>query len=86
MGKQSDIKDFVITTNTWYARDMLKGRLDGEIQVQLMPFDLRFSLKRFFAKSTFKAILIIETEIWPNLIWEAKARGGKGNHCKWEDI
>jgi 3-deoxy-D-manno-octulosonic-acid transferase len=77
MRKQSDIKDFVITTNTWYARDMLKGRLDGEIQVQLMPFDLRFSLKRFFAKSIFKAIVIIETEIWPNLIWEAKARGVK---------
>ena len=66
---------FLITTNTYYTRDLLRKKFAGSVDVFSLPFDLPFSLDRFIGRSTFAALLLVETEIWPNLIWIAKARG-----------
>lgn len=63
---------FIITTNTYYTRDMLRTRLGKEVPVFSMPFDLSYLVRHFVGDSEFKALVIIETEIWPNLIWYAK--------------
>jgi len=44
-------------------------------QVAPLPFDLRFSVAMFLNHHRPSAIIIVETEIWPNLIWEAGKRG-----------
>ena len=40
-----------------------------------LPFDLPCAIGRFMNRSTFEALILVETEIWPNLIWAAHARG-----------
>jgi 3-deoxy-D-manno-octulosonic-acid transferase len=67
-------KDFVITTNTFYTRDLLRKKLGPSVEVFSLPFDLPLSLRRFLGRARFAALLIVETELWPNLIRAAKKR------------
>jgi 3-deoxy-D-manno-octulosonic-acid transferase len=66
---------FLVTTNTYYARDLLKRKLDQDVIVRSLPLDLPFSISRFIRGSTFRGLILIETELWPNLIWKANQRG-----------
>jgi 3-deoxy-D-manno-octulosonic-acid transferase len=70
-----DFRQFLITTNTYYTRDLLRKKLDDNVDVFSLPFDLTYSIKHFINGSSFKALIVVETEIWPNLIWEVKKRG-----------
>lgn len=63
---------FIFTTNTYYTRDMLRTKLGKNVSVFSMPFDLSYLVSRFIDASQFKGLVIIETEIWPNLIWQAR--------------
>jgi 3-deoxy-D-manno-octulosonic-acid transferase len=63
---------FIITTNTHYTRDLLRRKFKGSLDIFSLPFDLPYSLKRFIGSSTPAALLLVETEIWPNLIWTAR--------------
>ena len=65
---------FVVTTNTYYTRDLLRKKFAGSVGVFSLPFDLPYSLKRFIGSSSFAALVLVETEIWPNLIWTAQRR------------
>jgi 3-deoxy-D-manno-octulosonic-acid transferase len=65
---------FLITTNTYYTRDLLRKKLGDGVKVRSLPFDLSCSINRFMGASTFAALILIETEIWPNLIWIARSR------------
>jgi 3-deoxy-D-manno-octulosonic-acid transferase len=67
-------RSFLVTTNTFYTRDLLRGRLQG-VQVRSLPFDLPWSLHRFLGNVRPSCLVIVETEIWPNLIWTAHRRG-----------
>lgn len=70
----TDLQRFIITTNTYYTKDMLRARLGHDIPVFALPLDLSYLINRFIATSDFKALVIIETEIWPNLIWQVRKR------------
>jgi len=73
--RQTETKTFfVITTNTHYTRDLLRKKLRDSVDVFSAPLDLPFSIRRFLGKRRFDALLVIETELWPNTIWMAKAR------------
>lgn len=72
--KRFGFNNFVITTNTYYARDMLRKKYNDIIRIYSLPFDLPYALRRFFGSSTFRSLIIVETELWPNLIWMAKRR------------
>ncbi len=64
---------FLITTNTYYAEEML-GKTPGrayDLRCEPLPFDLKFSVTRFLDYHRPSSIIVVETEIWPNLIWEA---------------
>jgi 3-deoxy-D-manno-octulosonic-acid transferase len=74
MKTKTGFKDFVVTTNTYYTRDLLRKRLNSSVGVYSLPFDLTWPLRRFMSCFDFEALLIVETELWPNLIWEAKKR------------
>ena len=75
MSSRKAFSRFVITTNTDYTHDLLTRRLDGRAGVLYLPFDLPGAIRRFMNRSTFEALILVETEIWPNLIWAAHARG-----------
>lgn len=72
---QNSEEPFVVTTNTYYTRDLLRKKLHDPIEIYSAPLDLPFSISRFVGARRFEALLIIETELWPNVIWMAKARG-----------
>ncbi len=66
---------FLITTNTYYTKELLLKKAQIPKKVFALPFDLIFSVKRFLKHGLPRCLLIIETEIWPNLIWESKKKG-----------
>jgi 3-deoxy-D-manno-octulosonic-acid transferase len=73
--KEGKADTFLITTNTYYTKDLLLKKKQAYVQTYALPFDFLFSVKRFLKQGTPKGLLIIETEIWPNLIWQVKKRG-----------
>jgi 3-deoxy-D-manno-octulosonic-acid transferase len=75
MSGRTGFSRFVITTNTDYTHDLLTRRLGGRAGVFYLPFDLTCAIQRFMTRSTFEALILVETEIWPNLVWAAHARG-----------
>ncbi|MDR2018497.1 MAG: hypothetical protein LBQ00_06480 [Syntrophobacterales bacterium] len=66
---------FLVTTNTYYTRDFLRAKAGSNVHAYSLPFDIPFSIRRFAGGVNFKALVIVETEIWPNLIWYAGKRG-----------
>lgn len=62
------------TTLTASGRDRLRARLPG-LQVRLAPLDLPWLTSRNVARTRAGVLVLIETELWPNLIWAA-ARAG----------
>lgn len=75
MKLHGNFNNFLLTTNTYYTRDLLKNKFGNSIKVFSLPFDLKYSVRRFIDGSAFKALIIVETELWPNLIWEVKKCG-----------
>jgi 3-deoxy-D-manno-octulosonic-acid transferase len=75
MRSHFNFNQFIITTNTYYTRDLLRKKFDNSINVFSLPFDLTYSIRHFINGSSFKALIIVETELWPNLIWEVKKHG-----------
>ncbi|MFY8274375.1 lipid IV(A) 3-deoxy-D-manno-octulosonic acid transferase [Pseudoalteromonas sp. SSDWG2] len=67
----------VVTTNTPTGREQIdtlfnKEIASGRVNVCYMPFDLPLSQRRFVRRSQAKTLAIIETELWPNLLHQAK--------------
>jgi len=74
MRNRKGFDNFLITVNTYYARDMLRKKFNNRVSVYSLPLDLTYSLNHFIGSSTFKSLLIVETEIWPNLIRQVNRR------------
>ncbi|HEY3276977.1 MAG TPA: glycosyltransferase N-terminal domain-containing protein, partial [Syntrophorhabdaceae bacterium] len=74
MDDREKTQDFLITVNTFYTRDLLRARSHDRRCIRSLPFDLPWSLGRFLGAVSPGALIIVETEIWPNLIWIAKKR------------
>tara|TARA_Y100000996_G_scaffold415131_1_gene408362 strand:- start:2091 stop:3311 length:1221 start_codon:yes stop_codon:yes gene_type:complete len=64
---------FALSTSTSSAKNLFKERSD--IQHFIIPFDFFFITKRIINKLKPKVLIIIETEIWPNLINSCHSRG-----------
>ncbi len=43
--------------------------------VMAMPFDASFTMRRYFSRLSPKALVIVETELWPNMIMAAHRMG-----------
>ncbi len=74
LSERGPFSRFLLTTNTYYARDLLRKRFRDRVVVTSMPFDLPCSISRFLKGSTFQGLVLVETELWPNLIWAARKR------------
>lgn len=61
----------VLTTVTPTGQKIAKKLEDSRVSVCYFPFDFSFSVKSFFRDLQPECLLLMETEIWPNLITEA---------------
>ncbi|HOW58500.1 MAG TPA: 3-deoxy-D-manno-octulosonic acid transferase [Candidatus Omnitrophota bacterium] len=66
--------DLVLTTVTPTGQRIAKKLANSRIHVCYFPFDLTFVVRRFLACFKPVCLLLVETEIWPNLLTEAKRR------------
>ena len=73
---REDLKDtrFLITTTTVAGYEVAQKIKSEEDALLYFPVDFRFSVKSFVNKITPAAVVLFETEIWPNLIYELSDR------------
>jgi 3-deoxy-D-manno-octulosonic-acid transferase len=65
--------EFVITTMTAAGRDAARRRLNGICQ--LAPLDHGAAVRAFVAKIRPVLVIIAETELWPNFLFQSAAAG-----------
>lgn len=58
----------LITTMTPTGAERVHGRFGDRVHHRYVPYDLPWVLRRFFKKVKPRLGLIVETELWPNLI------------------
>ena len=73
LNKNSDEMKYIVSTSTSSATKLLKER--NNISHFIMPFDFFFITRRLIRKMNPKILIIIETEIWPNLINSCHSNG-----------
>jgi 3-deoxy-D-manno-octulosonic-acid transferase len=68
----------IISTTTRTGQDLAKKAFAGKADaVFYFPFDWKFSVRRALRHFKPSAVLLMETEIWPRFIHEAKQSGAK---------
>jgi len=72
--EQPDIK-ILITTTTPTGSAMVKMMLQDKVSHCYLPYDLNWAMKRFVNSVNPETVLVMETEIWPNLISTVKKYG-----------
>jgi 3-deoxy-D-manno-octulosonic-acid transferase len=68
-------KVFVFTTNTDTGYSTAKEKLTEADAVYQTPFDLPFCVNAFITRVNPSLLIVIETELWPNMISVSKKRG-----------
>lgn len=64
----------VVTTTTPTGARRVRDLFGDEVRHYYAPYDAPFSVRRFFRQLQPQLLILIETEIWPNLIHEASIR------------
>ena len=67
--------EILVTTTTPTGSKLLIERLGNKIKHQYLPVDIPFFIHSFLNKWNPKILILLETEIWPNLINICKSRG-----------
>ncbi|WP_163935273.1 lipid IV(A) 3-deoxy-D-manno-octulosonic acid transferase [Paraferrimonas sp. SM1919] len=57
------------------ASSLIQSQLGDKVQHCYLPFDVNWCVKRFVKQVKPKACIIMETELWPNLIHQLKTNG-----------
>lgn len=65
----------LVTTMTPTGSEQVAALLGDTVAHCYAPYDFTFAVRRFLTQAEPQALILMETEIWPNLILEAKARG-----------
>lgn len=66
---------FVVSTTTTTGMGILRRRLEPHISKIYYPIDRRGIVTRALCTINPDAVVLFETEIWPNFIWTAQKRG-----------
>lgn len=67
-------QSILLTTVTPTGQRLAKKWESERLKVVYFPFDLQFAVRSFFKTFQPSALLLVETEIWPNVIEEARRR------------
>ena len=63
---------FIITTNTPSAKSIISEK--NNLYHQYLPVDWLYSISKFIKNTKPKICILIETELWPNLVSSCKKR------------
>ena len=66
----------VVTTSTVTGRDRLRERFPG-LSVRLVPLDLPGLIHVSVRRARVRTLVLVETELWPNLMRAVSAEGGR---------
>ena len=66
---------FLLTAMTPAGLAQAASRLGGAVHHCYAPYDFPFAVRAFFDRVRPKLLVLVETELWPNLIGEAHRRG-----------
>ena len=61
----------LVTTMTPTGSQQVSKRFGSQVSHQYIPYDLPWALRRFFKKNQPRLGIIMETELWPNVIYQA---------------
>ena len=66
--------EFLITTVTFSSGELLKDEIKelNNVQHRYFPFDIDFLMKQFISLWKPDAVFLVDSEIWPNLIFNVK--------------
>ena len=64
-----------VTTTTPTGSQQVQEKFMTHVAHQYLPYDFPWAIKQFYNQIKPKVAIIMETEIWPNVILEAKFRG-----------
>ena len=65
----------VVTTATPAGRARAATLFGADADIRFLPYDTPGSVRRFLARTRPQAAIIMETELWPNLLRECERRG-----------
>ncbi len=68
-------RQVIVTTTTPTGSQRLIAHFGRRIQHQYLPYDLPWALRRFYKQVNARIAIIMETELWPNLIHYARKYG-----------
>jgi 3-deoxy-D-manno-octulosonic-acid transferase len=69
---------FLFTVTSRYGKEMARKRLDGVVDaIAFSPLDLPFFCRRFLRRIRPRLYVMVETDLWPNLVRIAKRRGAR---------
>jgi len=74
LNEQPDCR-ILLTTTTPTGSAMVKMMLHDKVSHCYFPYDLYWSMNRFVRAINARTVLIMETEIWPNMIRAVKSTG-----------
>jgi 3-deoxy-D-manno-octulosonic-acid transferase len=66
---------FLVTTMTPTGSGEVHARLGDAVAHCYAPYDFRDAVRRFYDRVAPRLVVLMETELWPNMIAEAHARG-----------
>jgi 3-deoxy-D-manno-octulosonic-acid transferase len=66
---------FVLTTATPTGRTRARALFGNEVDIRFLPYDTPGSVKRFLDRIRPRVAVILETELWPNLVLTCRRRG-----------
>lgn len=67
----------LVTTTTPTGSDQVKRLLGERVEHCYAPYDIRWAVRSFLKKTRPSALVLVETELWPNLIHQTKASGAR---------
>jgi 3-deoxy-D-manno-octulosonic-acid transferase len=65
---------FVLTTSTPTGRARARAIFGDEVDIRFLPYDTPGSVRRFLDRVQPRVAVILETELWPNLIQACRSR------------
>jgi 3-deoxy-D-manno-octulosonic-acid transferase len=65
----------LVTTVTPTGQERALKTFAGRAEVDYLPFDLGFAVRRFFRRHEPRALVLVEGDYWPLLLREARRRG-----------
>ena len=66
--------DCIVTSTTPAGKERVQQLLGNKVQISFVPLDFRGAIRRFITSNNPKALIISETELWPNMISECRTK------------